>query len=86
MANEMGDKPCCAEAAARRIRHLVIDGSPIGVARLDDIMSEVRGMSLPGDEEIAEALLKKVKIFNYVPSSASSEYKQALLEEYRRKG
>ncbi len=82
----MEDKPCCAEAAARLIKHLVIDGIPIGLARLDEIMSEVRASRLPGDAEIAEALLKNVKIYNYVPSSASSEYKRALLEEYHRRG
>jgi hypothetical protein len=48
-------------------------------------MSEVRAMELQSDAEIGEALLKKVKVFNYVPSNASSEYERALLEEYHRR-
>jgi len=81
----MEDKPCCAEAAARKIKQLMIKGSPIGLSQLEEVMSEVRAMGLQSDAEIGEALLKKVKVFNYVPSSASSEYETALLEEYHRR-
>ncbi len=81
----MEEKPCCAEAAARMTKHLTIGGSTVGLAKLDEVMSEVRKMELPGDSEIGEALLKKIKIFNYVPSSAGSEYKRGLLEDYHRR-
>jgi len=82
----MGDKPCCAEAAARKIKQLMVNGCTIGFSQLDEVMDEVKAMGLQSDAEIGEALLKKVKIFNYVPSSASLEYKKALLEEYHRRG
>jgi hypothetical protein len=78
----MTDKPCCAEAAARKIKHLMIDGIPIGLSQLDEIMDEIKRMGLQSENEIGDALLKKVSIFNYVPSSASSEYESALVEEY----
>lgn len=81
----MEDKPCCAEAAARKIKQLMIKGSPIGLSQLEEVMSEVRAMELQSDAEIGEALLKNVKIYNYVPSSAGSDYKRALLEEYHRR-
>lgn len=66
-------------------KRLIIGGMPVGLAKLDEAIIEVKKLKLPGDSEIGEALLKKVKIFNYVPSSASSEYKRALLEEYHRR-
>ena len=81
----MTDKPCCAEAAARNTKHLVIDGNPIGLSQLDEIMDEIKKMGLQSETEIGDALLKRVRIFNYVPSSASSGYKKALLEEYYRR-
>jgi len=81
----MEDKPCCAEAAARNIKHLMVGGSPVGVSKLDEVMSEINMMGLESDAEIGEALLKKVKVFNYVPLNASSEYMKALLEEYHRR-
>jgi hypothetical protein len=81
----MEDKPCCPEAAARRTKHLMVGGSPVGVSKLDEIMSEIDTMGLESDAEIGEALLKKVRVFNYVPLKASSEYTKALLEEYHRR-
>ena len=81
----MDEKPCCAEAAARGTKHLMIDGIPVGLSQLDEVMGEIRAMGLHSDAEIGEALLKRIKIFNYVPSSASSEYRSALLEEYHRR-
>jgi hypothetical protein len=81
----MEEKPCCPEAAARMTKRLAIEGIPVGLAKLDEVMTEVKRLKLPGDSEIGEALLKKIKIFNYVPSSASSEYKRALLDEYNRR-
>jgi hypothetical protein len=82
----MEDKPCCAEAAARRVKMLMINGCPVGLSQLDEIMSEIRAMGLQSDTDIGNALLKRVSIFNYVPSSAKSEYKKELLEEYKRRG
>ena len=44
-------------------------------------------MGLENDAETGEALLKRARIYNYVPSAASQDYKDALLEEYgARKG
>ena len=81
----MEDKPCCAEAAARKTKRLTIDGCSIGLSQLDEIMGEIGAMGLRSDAEIGEALLKRIKVFNYVPSSASPEYERALLEEYHRR-
>ncbi len=80
------DKPCCAQAAARKTKLLLIGGCSVGIAHLDEIISEIKARGLQSDEEIGAALLEKIKIFNYVPSGAGPEYKHALLEEYKRRG
>ena len=82
----MAQKPCCATAAAREIKQLMVNGTSIGLAHLDEVMDEVKKLDLQSDAEIGEALLKKVKVFNYVPSSAGPDYIRALLEEYHRRG
>lgn len=82
----MAQKPCCATAAAREIKQLMVNGTSIGLAHLDEVMDEVKKLDLQSDAEIGEALLKKVKIFNYVPSSAGPDYLRALLEDYHRRG
>jgi len=81
----MEEKPCCPEAAARKIKHLMIDGSPIGLSQLGEVMDEIKKMGLQSETEIGDALLKRIRIFNYVPSSASPGYRKALLEEYHRR-
>jgi hypothetical protein len=81
----MEDKPCCVEAAARKTKQLVINGIPIGLSQLEEVIGVVMIMGLESDTEIGDTLLKRIKVFNYVPSSASSEYKNALLDEYHRR-
>jgi len=78
-------KPCCAAAAARMIKKLALpDGSHVGIANLDNILKEVADLKLIDDNAIRKELLKRVKIYNYVATSADNEYSEALLQEYKR--
>jgi hypothetical protein len=54
-----------------------------GISQLDEIIEEILGMGLENDAEISEALLRRTRVYNYVPSAASQDYKIALLEEYK---
>jgi ribosomal protein L13 len=76
------EKPCCEVEALRRIRQIDVGGIVVGISMLDHILSEVREMELPDEREIGRELLKRVKIYNYIPSSAEEKYRIALLEEY----
>ncbi|OPX65895.1 MAG: hypothetical protein A4E36_02177 [Methanoregulaceae archaeon PtaB.Bin009] len=78
----MDEKPCCEVEALRRIRQIDVGGIVVGISMLDHILSEVREMELPDEREIGRELLKRVKIYNYIPSSAEEKYRIALLEEY----
>jgi hypothetical protein len=79
----MNEKPCCAAEALRRIRPVDIGGMTIGIAMLDPILTDVKGLKISGEKEIGDELLKRVKIYNYVPASAEPKYQAALLREYR---
>jgi len=80
------EKPCCAAAAARKIRKVKINDQEIGIARLDEIMARVRAMNLGDEEAIGRALMKDAKIYNYIPASKETDYKLALMREYARRG
>jgi hypothetical protein len=80
----MEDRPCCAVAAACKIKQLMINGCRIGLCQIDETLSEIKSMKLESDAEIGETLLGRVKVFNCVASNVSSEYERALLEEYHR--
>jgi len=77
------EKPCCEAEALRRIRQVNVGDIVIGISMLDTILSEVKALNLTGKKEVGEELLKRVKIYNYVPPSAEEKYRIMLLEEYR---
>lgn len=77
-------QPCCAAEALRRIRPVEIGGIVVGLAMLDAILDEVCDLHLTGKDAIADELLKRVQIYNYVPKSAEAAFRTALLREYER--
>ncbi len=81
----MSSKPCCPDSAARTVKRLVVGGVAVGIAQMDTIMEGVRELGLIDEGAIRDELLKRVKVFNYVPSGAEREYSKSLLEEYRRR-
>jgi hypothetical protein len=51
---------------------------------LDECMAEVKTQHLSGEMEIRAALLKQVRVYNYIPPGVGEEYARALLEEFRK--
>ena len=81
----VSEKPCCSAAAKRKIVQLMIGDHPVGLSHLDETMTLVRAMDLRNDDEIGEALIRQVRIHNYVPASAIPDYLNALLQDYRQR-
>lgn len=79
------EKPCCAAEALRRIRQVEVGGIGVGLAMLDEIIDEVSAMHLAGKDAIADELLEHVKVYNYIPKSAETAYRAALIREYEKK-
>ena len=77
------EKPCCEAEALLRIRQVDVGGIMVWISKLDPILPEVIAMELPEGKEIGRELLKRVKIYNYVPSSAEEKYRIALLGNIR---
>lgn len=65
------------------IRKILIDGKETGIDKLDFILDDVAALGLTREQEIGEALLKRVMAFNYVPTKKKDVYAAALYEEYR---
>ena len=61
------DRPCCAADALRRIRQVKINGVMTGITMLDEILAEVRAENPGSENEIRTALMKRIKVNNYVP-------------------
>ncbi len=79
----MGEgKPCCPESAARRVKKVSVDGVSVGIARLDQIIAEVRALGTDEKETVDRELLKRLKIYNYVPKGTEGAYLEAIRKEY----
>jgi len=78
------NKPCCAADALRRIRQLTINGLPTGICMLDECIAEVKAQDLQNDSEIRAALMKRMKVYNYIPGNVEEEYTRAVFDEYRK--
>ncbi|NMB77913.1 MAG: hypothetical protein GYA23_02320 [Methanomicrobiales archaeon] len=78
--------PCCAADALRRIRQIPINGIMTGITMLDESIAAIRNQNLTSDVEIRTALMKKIKVYNYVPPGVEEAYAIAIMEEYRKQG
>jgi hypothetical protein len=78
------DKPCCPADALRRIRQIKINGSMTGITMLDECIAYVHNQNCCTDTEIRAALVKRVRIYNYIPKSVEGQYADALMDEYRK--
>lgn len=72
-----------AVPAGPGIRTVMVDGKATGIDRLDEILEEVLALGLAREDEIRDALLTRVKAFNYVPTKKTDAYAEALMAEYR---
>jgi hypothetical protein len=76
--------PCCAADALRHIRQIPVNGIPTGICMLDECIAEVKMQDLKSDTEIQAVLLRRIRVYNYVPPKVEGEYVRALVEEYRK--
>ncbi len=79
-------KPRPDAAPAMSIKKMtLLDGSRVGIMNLENILKEVAELKLTDAQAIRAELLKRVKVYNYVPPGAENEYSAALYQEYQRK-
>lgn len=56
----------------------------VGLSGLKSAIQEVQALGDLSDEEIAQALLVRLKPKNYIPAAAEDNYRQALLREFKK--
>jgi hypothetical protein len=78
------NRPCCAAEALRHIRQIPVNGIPTGICMLDECIAEVKMEDVKSEMEIQAALLKRAKVYNYIPPNVEDEYARALFEEYKK--
>jgi hypothetical protein len=78
------DVPCCAADAMRRVKPIDVNGATVGLAMLDLVFAEVRDLGLTDESAVRAELLKRVKVYNYVPPPAADAYAGAVNREYAK--
>jgi small redox-active disulfide protein 2 len=59
-------------------------GLKVGLTGLAAALEEAKGLQGHSEEEIAQALLARLRAQNYIPQAAEPEYQKALLREYKK--
>ena len=78
----IADKPCCAADALRRIRQVAVNRIMTGITMLDESIGEVKELGFTDEREIRKALMKRIKIYNYIPPGVADAYAEAIMKEY----
>jgi hypothetical protein len=76
--------PCCAADAMRRVKPVDVNGATVGLSMLDFVFAEVRALGLTDETAARAELLKRVKVYNYVPPPAAEAYAEAVHREYAK--
>jgi hypothetical protein len=76
--------PCCVADAARRVTKVRIGTNLVGIMEFRRIVDEVRAMGPMDEEETRAQLMRRTKIYNYVPPAAEEAYADAMLEEFAK--
>jgi hypothetical protein len=74
-------KSCCVKPIAKIIK---VDNFEAGIVGLETAMQNVYRSGITDEEQVKTELLQLVKYFdNFITPSTESEYRDALLREYR---
>lgn len=85
MSNETEKKICCCMEPPPDLRMLFFpDGSKVGVRGLAGLIEALYSEGKPATVDTAEEILVGLEATNFIPSSARREYRNALLDEYKK--
>lgn len=87
MSEDKEGKYCtiCGGSPPVKGSHIPIDGVETGIDHLDLLMTEVIRLQLQDDGQVRSELLKRAKLYNYIPKKKEEAYAEALLKEYQRR-
>ena len=80
------DIPCCAADAMRRVKPVDVNGATVGPRLLDLVFCRGAALGLTDESAVRAELLKRVKVYNYVPPPAAEAYAGAVHREYAKMG
>ncbi|MFA5220697.1 MAG: hypothetical protein WC391_00225 [Methanoregula sp.] len=81
MERENTLSPCAADAL-QGTRLIEIEGKDVGIAALDETITEVMDLGLREDAAISNELMVRIAHNNFIPEALQNAYAKAVLAEY----
>ncbi|NLX49200.1 MAG: hypothetical protein GXY82_04880 [Methanospirillum sp.] len=78
------DVPCCTAGAVLGIKPVEVNGATVGLSMLDLVFAEVWALELADSAAVRAELVRRVKVFTYVPPAAADACAAAVHREYER--
>jgi len=72
------------DSGKRGYRQILVGRFFSNMAGLDEIFDALYAEGRAPEEDLGSELVKRARVYNYIPRSAESEYAAALLREYRK--
>lgn len=68
----------------KELSYIVVKGMRVGIMGLQEVLQELSALKGRADQEIADLMLERLKVRNYIPLSASDAYRKAFLREFKK--
>ena len=68
-----------------KIGSIEVNSKATGINQLDFILDEVISLNLQSDRDIRNEMMKRAKVFNYIPTKMTDKYADALLRVYKER-
>ncbi len=75
---------CSCQAGGLPVTQVQIDGDTVGLVALEPLFEEALASGMAAGDAAGQELLQSVRLYNYVPSGAETQYAEALAKEYAR--
>jgi len=62
-----------------------VEGKSTGINQLEFILDEVSALHLHSNIDIKSELVKRTKVFNYIPTKMTEKYADALLQAFNER-
>lgn len=73
---------CPCQAKGPPVTTVAIAGQPVGLVGLQPVLQELARATGLSDQELAGELLRRIRIYNYVPSAQEGAYAEAIWREF----
>ena len=66
------------------VTQIRVGDNKVGITGLEEIFRDLQAGEITDDEALADEILTRAKVRNYIPSGLEADYRHAMFQEFRR--